>query len=71
MLVISRRMGQSLLVGDDVRLTVLGATGNRVRIGISAPREVAVWREELRERSNPRLVARTEWHFGKRRNRPG
>ena len=50
MLILSRRIGESLFIGDDVRLTVLGEQGGRVRIGVSAPRAVAVWREEVYER---------------------
>jgi carbon storage regulator len=47
MLVLSRRVGESIIVGDDVTVTVLDVRGDVVRIGIQAPRSVAVHREEL------------------------
>jgi carbon storage regulator len=47
MLILTRRTGESLMVGDDVTVTVLGVKGNQVRMGISAPRQVAVHREEI------------------------
>lgn len=47
MLVLSRKIGSSLMIGDDVSITVLGVKGNQVRIGVSAPQEVAVHREEI------------------------
>jgi len=50
MLVLSRRSGESLRIGGEVRLTVLGVSGGQVRIGISAPAHVAVHREEVLER---------------------
>lgn len=50
MLVLTRRVGETLMVGDDVTATVLGVKGNQIRIGINAPREVAVHREEIYER---------------------
>ena len=50
MLILTRRVGESLMVGDDITITVLGVKGNQVRIGVSAPRDVAVHREEIYER---------------------
>ena len=50
MLVLTRRTNETLMVGDDMTVTVLGVKGNQVRIGVNAPREVAVHREEIYER---------------------
>jgi len=50
MLILTRRVGESLVIGDDVTITVLGVKGNQVRIGVNAPREVAVHREEILNR---------------------
>jgi carbon storage regulator len=47
MLVLSRRPGESLTIGDDVVVTVVGVSGNQIRLGITAPREVRVLREEV------------------------
>jgi carbon storage regulator len=47
MLILTRRIGETLMVGDDVTITVLGVKGNQVRIGINAPKNLAVHREEI------------------------
>lgn len=47
MLILTRRIGESLMVGDEVTVTVLGVQGNQVRIGVSAPKDVQVHREEI------------------------
>ena len=47
MLILTRRVGETLMVGDDVSMTVLGVKGNQVRIGVNAPNEVSVHREEI------------------------
>jgi len=50
MLVLTRRIGETLMVGDEVTVTILSVKGNQVRIGVNAPEEVAVHREEIYER---------------------
>ncbi len=64
MLVLSRRLEETLIIGDDVKITVLGISGNQVRLGIAAPRDVSVHREEVymriqEEQSAPLAIAKT------------
>ena len=47
MLILTRRVGETLMIGDEVTVTVLGVKGNQVRIGVNAPRDVSVHREEI------------------------
>ncbi len=50
MLILTRKVNESLIVGDDITITVLGVKGNQVRLGVTAPRDVAVHREEIYQR---------------------
>lgn len=52
MLILTRRTGETVCIGNNMRVTVLGVKGNQVRIGIEAPKEIAVDREEIRERKD-------------------
>ncbi len=50
MLILTRRVGETLMIGDEVTVTVLGVKGNQVRLGVNAPRDVSVHREEIYRR---------------------
>lgn len=50
MLILTRRVGESIMIGEDIAFTVLGVTGNQVRVGVNAPKETPVHREEIYER---------------------
>ena len=50
MLILTRKIGESLIIGDDVEITVLSVIGNQVKLGVNAPKEIAVHRQEIYER---------------------
>lgn len=50
MLILTRRVGETLMIGDEISVTILGVKGNQVRVGVNAPRDVSVHREEIYER---------------------
>jgi carbon storage regulator len=60
MLILTRRVGERLMIGNDVTVTVLGLKGNQVRLGIAAPKNVAVHREEIYERIKAEQQKTTE-----------
>ena len=57
MLILTRRVGETLKIGEDIEVTVLGLRGGQVRIGINAPRDVSVHREEILDRSSTALLS--------------
>mgnify|MGYP006098354765 CR=1 FL=1 len=50
MLILTRRVGESLIIGDDIVINILGVKGNQIRIGVNAPKEISVHREEIYNR---------------------
>lgn len=60
MLILSRRIGERFLIGDDITVTVLGVSGNNVKLGIDAPKETAIYREELYEKIQKELMEKHE-----------
>ena len=56
MLVLSRRLEETIIIGNDIRIKVLGISGNQIRIGIEAPKEVSVHREEVYQRIKAELL---------------
>lgn len=65
MLILSRRVGETLMIGDDVTVTVLGVKGNQVRIGVNAPKDMRVDREEIRDRINREKSGQAPAYVGK------
>ena len=59
MLILTRRVGETIMIGDEVTATILGVKGNQVRIGMDAPKEVAVHREEIYDRIKAERHQRT------------
>ena len=57
MLILTRRVGESIIIGDDIVITVLGVKGNNVRIGTDAPKNVSVHREEIKQRIDAQMEA--------------
>ena len=61
MLILTRRVGEALMVGNEIKVTVLGAKGNQVQIGVDAPKDVAVHREEVYDRLQQETTQQPEY----------
>ncbi|MFW0084504.1 MAG: carbon storage regulator CsrA [Coxiella endosymbiont of Haemaphysalis japonica] len=68
MLILTRRISESVIIGDSVKVTVLGVKGNQIRIGIEAPKDVSIHREEIYERIQKEKLEKSQDKvvFGKR-----
>ena len=64
MLILTRRVGETIMIGDGVTVTVLGVKGNQVRIGVNAPKDIAVHREEIYERIKAEQSGDAPGHSG-------
>jgi len=62
MLVLTRKTGEGILIGDDIRITIVETRGNSIRVGISAPREMKIHRLEVYERIKAQNQEATQWH---------
>lgn len=71
MLILTRRVGESLMIGDEVEVVVLGVKGNQVRLGVNAPRDVTVHRHEIYERIQRELAGEAEGGEGRTRRAAG
>ena len=71
MLILSRRVGESVIIGEDISITVLRVKGNQVRLGVNAPKSIAVQREEISERIKPEVVGTTATPAGEAANVDG
>ena len=70
MLILTRRSGESLIIGDDINVTVLGIKGNQVRIGVNAPKDVSIHREEVYKKIQEKKAAKKDnIKDGNRRNK--